>query len=525
MLKLFNGSFEFSTISPNSYLYASQPNFSAPGWTFSSSGSGLISPPSGFSAPTAEDGAQIAFLQMSNASFSQTVVLPTNGLYTLAYYVAGRPNAGNVTYSVWLDSSILITNATTVSGQAFTLQSISFTATNGSHVLLFTNSPNLVGDNTAFFDLVQINGGTNILGPSIPDLAITGVSWTGTPTAGQNLAVSLTVTNVGNGTANSSWNDAWVLSTNTTLQGAVSSVFQNGAGRLLPPGSGYTISYNNSYGGMLPLPNVPAGNYYLIGIANYGSNLWESGYANNALAIVITIGNTDLIATNFSANDTPVAGTNLSITFTVANIATNAYSSYWYDGVTLSTNATLAGAITKWDWYGYHSLASGGSYVQNQSILLPGIAAGTNYYLIAQADDRTNVPESDKSNNLQVMQITVTNRPPTIALLTPNNMFEQTSCVPVTFTLSAGIQLGSYAITNVAFFDGGTMIGQATDATYTAQSPYLDHGLHLISAQALDQFGLNALRPHPPCMCSGPTRRTCCVPIISAIRAWPAWPP
>src|SRR5262249_58773035 len=110
---------------------------------------GLIARASTFGSPSAVDGSQVAFLQSAGASFWQTITLPTNGLYTLAYFVAGRGSGGNVTYSVLLDSATLITNATTVSGQTFTLQSVIFTATNGNHLLVFTNSPNIVGDNTA----------------------------------------------------------------------------------------------------------------------------------------------------------------------------------------------------------------------------------------------------------------------------------------------------------------------------------------------------------------------------------------
>src|ERR1043166_6183584 len=159
-----NGSFEFAVLPANSFLYSSQPGFSAPGWSFTSGG-GLISPPSGFGSPAAPDGSQVAFLQSASASFWQTIVLPTNGLYTLGYYAAGRDGGfgGNVTYSVLLDSATLITNATTFSGQCFTFQSISFTASSGSHVLVFTNSPNIAGDNTAFFDFAQIGRGTNIV--------------------------------------------------------------------------------------------------------------------------------------------------------------------------------------------------------------------------------------------------------------------------------------------------------------------------------------------------------------------------
>jgi hypothetical protein len=64
--------------------------------------------------------------------------------------------------------------------------------------------------------------------------------------------------------------------------------------------------------------------------------------------------------------------------------------------------------------------------------------------------------------------------------------------VPLFFTLSAGIQLGSYAITNVTFYDGGTPIGQTAAGPFRTQSRPLDHGSHSITVTALDKFGLSA---------------------------------
>jgi hypothetical protein len=64
--------------------------------------------------------------------------------------------------------------------------------------------------------------------------------------------------------------------------------------------------------------------------------------------------------------------------------------------------------------------------------------------------------------------------------------------VPVFFTLSAGIQLGSYAITNVTFYDGNIPIGLTTVSPYRTRSVPLDHGYHVISAQTQDKFGLSA---------------------------------
>ena len=102
------------------------------------------------------------------------------------------------------------------------------------------------------------------------------------------------------------------------------------------------------------------------------------------------------------------------------------------------------------------------------------------------------VAEANKGNNTQMIALTVTDIPPVISLFQPTNTMQLTSCVPLQFFLSAGVQMGSYAITNVSFYDGGTWIGQATNLPYRTPSLPLDHGTNVITAQVLDKFGLSA---------------------------------
>ena len=88
--------------------------------------------------------------------------------------------------------------------------------------------------------------------------------------------------------------------------------------------------------------------------------------------------------------------------------------------------------------------------------------------------------------------------PPIISLLDPTNETGRVSCVAVPFRLLAQVQPGSSAITNVIFYDNGTnYLGQVTHAPYGITSTALDHGVHLITAQALDSFGLSATSAQP----------------------------
>lgn len=155
-----DGSFETPDIANFAY------NASAAGgaWTFLQN-SGLIDPPSSFGAPAAPDGDQVAFLQSDFTaagfgSFSQTINVALDGVYSLAYLDAGRDNfgsTGNLNYEVLLDAVVIVDNVGTTTGQPFTARLFNFAATAGTHTLTFRVDPTqAVGDNTAFFDQVSV---------------------------------------------------------------------------------------------------------------------------------------------------------------------------------------------------------------------------------------------------------------------------------------------------------------------------------------------------------------------------------
>jgi len=158
-----NGSFEsLPHTSTCATCYYYNPT-DVPSWTFQGN-TGIISGPgSNFNTPSPfPDGNQVAFLQSSANplanQFYQSVVL-TGGDYTLSYFDAGRSTAccgGNTRYDVFL-GSILLTQQTTATDQAFGSHTISFSAAPGTYQLSFTLDPStFVGDNTAFFDQVKI---------------------------------------------------------------------------------------------------------------------------------------------------------------------------------------------------------------------------------------------------------------------------------------------------------------------------------------------------------------------------------
>ena len=174
-----------------------------------------------------------------------------------------------------------------------------------------------------------------------PDLTVTNLAWSGVPTAGQDLQVYWTVNNAAAGFAYRQWPDMVFLSTNATLAGQIASwrsseyVWHN-----VGPGGAYANELTAH------LPNVAAGNYYLIAAADAWNLVFESDEGNNLQTLPITLGVTDLAATNLTLTSVAIAARNCSFSWTVRNESTNNYSGFWYDRITLSSNASLNGKVT-----------------------------------------------------------------------------------------------------------------------------------------------------------------------------------
>jgi len=153
-----NGSFELPGLPSDSFSY--DPTGAT--WLFTANSGIINAPGGGFFGPAAPDGNQYAFLQSATApgAFSESINFTLGGTYLLSYLVAGRSDngqgaAGNLSYEILLDSTVIATDATT-SGQPFTAQLFSFTTTAGNHTLTFEVAPGSTGDNSAFFDRVAI---------------------------------------------------------------------------------------------------------------------------------------------------------------------------------------------------------------------------------------------------------------------------------------------------------------------------------------------------------------------------------
>jgi subtilase family serine protease len=213
------------------------------------------------------------------------------------------------------------------------------------------------------------------------------------------------------------WYDGVYLSTDTALDAGdvyVGNVATANA-YALAGGASYTATAT------MQLPAVVAGSYHLIVKADYsGNRAYELDDANNTFSAPILIGTADLAVASFTA---PVAAgpqALVSLTWTVQNggtaAATGAYSGgccgdyRWYDGVYLSTDATLDAADTfvgNWSTANQYALAAGTSYTTTTTMQLPAAAEGS-YYLLLKTDYTGNRTfEANEGNNVAAAPISI----------------------------------------------------------------------------------------------------------------------
>jgi hypothetical protein len=125
-----------------------------PAWTFTA-GAGVAGNGSAFNNPVAPQGSHVAFLQGAGSIISQTVTVPTNGVYYLGFFAAQRPG-NQQTFQVLVDGKIAGSYNTFTSASYTALATDSFALSAGAHTIAFDGTNLHGGDNTVFVDQVTI---------------------------------------------------------------------------------------------------------------------------------------------------------------------------------------------------------------------------------------------------------------------------------------------------------------------------------------------------------------------------------
>ncbi len=150
---------------------------------------------------------------------------------------------------------------------------------------------------------------------------------------------------------------------------------------------------------------IPTGTYYVLAVADGGSSNAETNETNNVLATQVRIG-PDLIV-SITGPSTAAAGGTVTLADTTRNQGSapaGSSSTRFY----LSTDTQLTAGDTALGARAVPGIATGATSSGTTNVTLPGGLATGTYYLLAQADANSEVPETIESNNTSsVLQLRV----------------------------------------------------------------------------------------------------------------------
>ncbi len=344
-------------------------------------------------------------------------------------------------------------------------------ASYGSYYLLFE------ADGSS--DQAEIDETDNVRAEAIQiavvDLVITGVDAPVSLTVGEAFAISWTVCNQGSGATDGGWYDGIYLSTDAVIdEGDTLIHWQYGSS--LEAAESYTHNY--AYPG---LDSPAVGTYYLLFSADGSDDQIESDEGNNLYQLEVQIDTPDLELTTATAPGVAAMNETIDVSWTVTNLSTTcAALADWYDSICISQDELLDDGDTRLD-YRYATdetpLAAGASYTINDSIVVYSDTLGAQYLLFVADGDYFYQPETDETNNVYALPITLSGTDLTVTSA------EAPSAAVLGETISV-----SWTVANAGGIDA---MGTWYDGIYLSDDDVFDAG----TDQSLASYDTSAHRP------------------------------
>lgn len=228
-----------------------------------------------------------------------------------------------------------------------------------------------------------------ILPPPLPDLVVSNITPPSNANPGSIAEIAYTVTNIGSGPALGSWDESLYGSLDDQIGGDLPGPTTRFSGPLLP-GQSVQRRYN------VTVPNVPPGNYWLVVCIDTrsGGEIEESNETNNcAITPVCYNCNTpNLTVASVIPPATGVAGSQVSVSWTVTNTGLGETTASWMDRVVLSPACGGPGTITLAEFRRSTVLLAGGSYTLARNVTLPPELEG-DYFFSVITDAYNELPE------------------------------------------------------------------------------------------------------------------------------------
>ncbi len=306
-------------------------------------------------------------------------------------------SANDIAVSDRFNNTSLSINSTYTATQDITIPN---SAALGAQYLLFVadgygNQKETNNDNNVFAAAIAINA---------PDLTLTAATAPIFGSIGQNVDISWTVVNQGEGVANADHYDYVYVSTDTTLDGNDTFVASEYITTNLTSGANYAVTKS------FTLPNTAVGDRYLLFVTDGNNAQGETNESNNIRAVAFSVRNnaSDLIINGEPNAPSSVSlGEAVNVSWKVKNAGLEPANADHLDRIYISNNATLDAGDTLLSQVTVTTdLGIEEEYTNNQSFEIPLTASGDRFLLFV-ADANNNQFESNENNNVTAKAIRV----------------------------------------------------------------------------------------------------------------------
>jgi hypothetical protein len=277
----------------------------------------------------------------------------------------------------------------------------------------------VANENNALYEWDTTNNQISIpVHLTVPDLVPTNLAAPSTVSGLEPVTVTWTDDNIGDAVAEAfytfspqQWYDNLYLSTNQEVSpGAVQigtnyfTYYQPNSypvTNLLAPGQTLTNIQT------VNIPEVRAGNYYLVVLVNADNQVDEYNRNNDTLAMPITVVPQDMAVVSMTAPPAADSRDTIQVGWNVTNNSAGTIYPNWTDKVYVSPDPVLDGqAVLLGSFQETNTLNVNSNYLASNPVTLPGLAPG-NYYLLVSVNAFGTIVETNLSNNFASIPIDI----------------------------------------------------------------------------------------------------------------------
>lgn len=379
-----------------------------------------------FLALTDITGTTFEYLNGGDAVFQPQSDLTVTGVFSPATAIASQPvqviwelsNIGtSLTNGSWLDGVLL--SADTLPGNDIFIGSASAAGDFATGTTRrFTNTVIFPADRAGtwrvavaanysrtVFEGTTYQNNTNVSAATLqiqaPDLMVETLNLaSGTARLGDALGVTWTVRNTGAAPTTGPWADRLVLATNANALGHTQTLLTRPANEVLAPNGTYTRAESV----VLPLlPNWPAGNYFIVALADAAHAVAESKETNNTKSASLSVTLPplpDLAIAQITVPASALPGQTLNVTWAVTNRGTATAAGVWAESLFIASTIPASPLLPLATFNFTNNLPPASFLNRTQQVTLPANLSAETSRFFVETDSEQVIAESAENNNL-----------------------------------------------------------------------------------------------------------------------------